>query len=506
MSFNQIELVLPFILYLFVLIGISIYTFKYTTTMEGFVLGGRKLHPWVAGLSVAFSGCSGWMFMGAAGLAYTMGPSVFYLLLSYLVAVLVVYLVVPLRLRNYSGLLGAITYPQFFVNRVRDNTNLIRIVASVSVIAFMSAYVAAQYSAAVKSLVALFGFTPLGALLITAVVVTLYCLVGGFQAVCITDYIQGWVILIGSVICSVLLVVKAGGFGSMLVKLGEIDPNLLSANMGKTGAALLGFAFYYLATSINAFGRPHDTIRFFAIESSKDVREMAMVGHLGLLLIYWTSFMIGYAGRVFFPNLADPETIFPMILGELMNPWFAGIMLTALMALIMSTVDSQLLSAASTLSEDFYRGMINKKTSEKKVVWIARISVVMISAIGAFISYRSPQSVMWLTIYAGSGLAATFGPSLILALYWKRLTKWGVIASMLTGIVTVVVWYNTPFRTIVNEGPVGWVAALIVGIVVSLMTEAPNQDEIEEEFKLIIQEFGSEQEQDALVMNIKGKI
>ncbi len=495
---RSIELLAPFVLYMIVLVGIGIYTFRYTSDMEGFLLGGRKLHPWVAGLSVTFSGSSGWMFMGAAGLAYTMGPSVFYMLLGNLVAMVLVYLSVPKRLRNYSGLLGALTYPQFFIKRVRDNTNLIKIIASVSVVAFMGAYVAAQYSSAVKSLTSLFNLEPLTALIITVAVVTLYCLVGGFMAVCITDYIQGWVIILGSIAANIFLVAKAGGFGALLGKLNAIDPNLLTANMmGKSGAVLIGMVFYYFTTSVSAFGRPHDTIRFFALENSKDAREMAMVGHLGLLVNYWTSFMIGYAGRVFFPNLKDPETIFPMVLKELMNPWFAGIMLTALMALIMSTIDSQLLSAASTLSEDLYHGFIDKKASEKKLVWVSRIAVLAMSILGAYISYRSPQSVMWLTLYASGGLAATFGPALVLSLFWKRLTKWGTISSMLSGIITVTIWYNTPFRTVVHEATVGWVVALIVGVIVSLLTEAPDQKEIEEEFALIVQEFSDDQ--DALV-------
>lgn len=411
-----------------------------------------------------------------------------------------VYLSVPKRLRNYSGLLGAITYPQFFIKRVRDNTNLIRIIASVSVVVFMGAYVASQYSSAVKSLTSLFNLTPLTALLVTVVVVTIYCLIGGFMAVCVTDYIQGWVIIVGSIAANIFLVAKAGGFGALLGKLSAIDPNLLTANMmGKSGAVLVGMVFYYFTTSVSAFGRPHDTIRFFAIKNSKDAREMSMIGHLGLLVNYWTSFMIGYAGRAFFPNLSDPETVFPMILKELMNPWFAGIMLTALMALIMSTVDSQLLSAASTLSEDLYHGFIDKKASEKKLVWVSRVAVLVISAIGAYISYKSPQSVMWLTLYASGGLAATFGPALVLSLYWKRLTKWGVISSMLSGFITVTIWYNTPFKAAIHEATMGWIVAVIVGIVVSMFTEAPDQKEIEEEFSLITQEFSDNQ--DSMVDN-----
>lgn len=497
---STIQLLGPFILYLFLLIGIGFYSYKYTDDAEGFLLGGRKLHPWVAGVSVTFSGSSGWMFMGAAGLAYVMGPSAFYMLLGNLIAMIFVYFSVPKRLRNYSGILGAITYPQFFEKRVRDNTKLIKIIASAAVIVFMSAYVAAQYTSAVKGITSIFGLTPLNALLITFVVVTLYCILGGFMAVSITDYVQGWVIIVGSIILNILLIVKAGGFGGLLTKLHAIDPSLLTATMGgKSGAVLVGMIFYYFSTAVSAYGRPHDTIRFFAIRNSQDSREMAMAGHLALLLNYWTSFLIGYAGRAFFPNLADPETIFPTILVELVNPWIAGIMLMALMALIMSTIDSQLMSAASSLSEDIYHGFLDKKASQKRLVLVSRISIILISAIGAIVSYRSSTSVLWLTLFASGGLAASFGPALVLSLYWKRLTKWGVISAMLSGFITVIIWYNTSYNTIIHEAAVGWIVAIIVGVCVSLLTQAPDKKEIEEEFEIIKKEYTAEEQ--ALVEN-----
>lgn len=166
---------------------------------------------------------------------------------------------------------------------------------------------------------------------------------------------------------------------------------------------------------------------------------MAMVGHLGLLLNHWLAFLIEYTGRAFFPNLADKETIFPTILIELMNPWFTGIMLTALMALIMSTIDSQLMSASSSIAEDIYHGFLDKKASRKKLVQVARISIVLVSIIGAFVSYYSSESVLWLTLFVSGGLSASFGRHLYCLYYWKRLTKWGVIASMFSGFITIVI-------------------------------------------------------------------
>ena len=484
---SSICIAIPFIVYMIAMMAIGVFTFKSTSSVEGFALGERKLHPWVAAMSYVFSGCSGWMFMGAAGISYIMGPGAWWMLLGYMIGVLFSFLTIPMRLRNYSGYLGAITYPGFFVKRVRDNTNLIRGICSLALIVFIVPYIAAQYSACIKGITSLFDVTPLAALLFSVAVVTIYCMLGGFKAVCLTDYIQGWVILAGGVLISVILVSKAGGWGSMLATLKEIDPTLMTANLGKAGAALLGFVWYSFTTVFVVIGRPHDTIRNFAIENSKQAYEMALFGQVALLINYWTSWMIGYAGRVFFPNLADPETIFPSVL-TLINPWVAGILFAALLALLMSTVDSQLLSVATTLSVDLYRGFINKEASDKKVVSLSRIAVLVVSVLGAYICYRTPQSVMWLTLYASGGLSATFGPSLILSLYWKRFNKQGAIASMLSGLLAVIIWYKTPWRaTIIHEGLVGWIVGLVVGVVVSLMTEPLDQAQIDEEFAYIRQ-------------------
>lgn len=487
---NKFQLILPFALYLVVLVAIGFYTYRFTKTMEGFHLGGRKLNPWVAGISILFSGSSGWIFLGCAGLGYSLGPATWFMLISFMCTMLFAYLFLGKRTRNYSGILNAITYPEYFVRRVRSKGQGIRIVAAGAVLIFMSVYVASQYVAAAKAISPMFDITPLTAILITAVVVVLYCLVGGFTAVCWTDFVQGVVILIGSIAICVFLLVKAGGFDGVVQQMQAIDPNMLSAKWVAFPTILA-----FMTAGLGGLGRPHDTIRFFALKDSHSARQVAMVGEIALLFNYWTGYMLGYLGRIFFPALSDPETIFPTILMEMVSPLFAGIMLAALMALIMSTIDSQLLSAASTLSEDFYHQYINKNASEKKLVWFSRLAVLLIGGIGIVLAMSSSATVNNLVLFATAGLSATFGPSLILSLYWKRLTEPGIICSMIGGFVISVAWYLSPLKaaTSLHEAFVGVFCSFIIAIVVSLMTAPPPIEEIEEELKVISKDYNAAQ-------------
>lgn len=488
---DKLPLVAPFALYLVALIGIGIYTFKFTQTMEGFHLGGRNLGAWVAGISLLFSGSSGWIFTGMAGLCYAVGPSSWFMHMSNLGFMLFAFIMIGKRMRNYSGILGAITYPEYFVRRVRAKSNMIRIIASVAVVMFMSVSVATQYMAAAKSMVPLFGISSLQAILITAAVVGFYCLIGGFLAVCWTDFVQGIVILVGSIVLCAFMIFDLGGWTSVTTQLANIDPKLVSAEW-----ATFPLILAYWSTGFQCIGRPHDTIRYFAVKDSKSTRKMAMIGMFGFLLNYWTGFLIGWVGRVYFPSIPDPETIFGRLLTSVLNPWFSGIMLAALMALIMSTVDSSLLSAASTLTEDFYHSCINKNASKEKLLNVSRGSVLLIAVVGIFLAVNSGgRSIMSVMLFASGGLAATFGPALILSLYWKRLTEWGVVVSMLTGFVTSVTWKVTEMSTIthLHEGCVGFIFALVLGIVVSMLTEPLPKAEIAKELAIVSKAYDSEQ-------------
>ncbi|PKR77917.1 hypothetical protein CEY16_08305 [Halalkalibacillus sediminis] len=481
----NLALIVPIVIYFLLMVGIGVYSFRFTKTKEGFHIAGRQLGSWVSAISYAFSGMSAWVLIGYVGLVYALGPSVFYILIGFNLGFLFAYVVIAKRVRNYSQLLDSVTYTDFFVKRVRGNPHMIRIIAALSIVIFMSAYTAAQLAAAGKTLETAFGFTPITAIIISGIVVTAYCLFGGLMGVSLTDYFQGLGVVIGTVILGIFMVSFAGGWGEVVSQAAEISPTMVSANMGATGSALLGAILGFLALGLNVIGRPHDTIRFFALKSSAEVKKSAAICLAALTITYWGAFLVGYAGRIIFPEVADPEMIFPMALTELVHPIFGGILLAIFLGLLMSTADSQLLSASSTLTEDIYSKYFNRSLTEKQNVMITRIVVIIIGIISTIVAVTTPESVFWLTVYASAGLAATFAPVLILSLYWKGLTNAGAMAGMLAGLLAVVIWYQAGLSSIVVEGVPGFVASFFFAIVVSLFTSQPHKQEISRELEKV---------------------
>lgn len=461
------------------MIGIGIYSFRFTKTKEGFHLGGRTLNSWVAAISYAFSGMSAWVLIGYVGMVYALGPSVFYILIGFNLGFLFSYIVIAKRVRNYSQLVGSITYTDFFVKRLGGNPHIIRLVSAVSIVIFMSAYTAAQLAAAGKTIETVFGITPTTAIVISGLVVTVYCLFGGLLGVSLTDYFQGLAVVVGTLILGIFMVSLAGGWTNVVEQSAQISPMLVSANLGATGSALIGAIFGFLIMGLNVIGRPHDTIRFFALKSSAEVRKSAAICLSALTITYWGAFLVGYSGRILFPTVTDAELVYPLALTELVNPWFGGIMLAVFLGLLMSTADSQLLSASSTLTEDVYGKYFNKKASEKTMILVTRLVIVAIGILSTYIAVSTPESVFWLTVYASAGLAATFAPVLILSLYWKNLTNQGGAAGMIAGFVTVVVWYQLGLSSIVMEGLPAFIASFVVAIVVSKLTKRQDVDKIE---------------------------
>lgn len=477
-------ILIPFIVYLLVMMGIGAYWSRLASSIEGFYLGGRSLGAWVTAFSYAFSGMSAWVLIGYVGMVYKLGPSSFYILIGFNIGFILGYMVYAKRLRNYSEQLGAVTYTDFFVRRARTCTHAIRLISGIAIVVFMAAYVASQLAAAGKTMSVVFSVTPTTAILVTAVVVTLYCVFGGFMAVSVTDFVQGLVIVVGVMILAVVMLDMGGGPSAIARKAAEIDPNLVNASMGgKTGMAFIGAVIGYLGFAFQVMGRPHDTVRFFAIKSVSEIRKSLVVCLASLTVTYWSAFVVGYAGRVLFPGLGDPEKLFATVLtSNGVSPWFGGTLLAVFMGLLMSTVDSQLLSSASTLAEDLYVKYFGKHLTERQAITVTRVAIVIVAAIGSAIAITTPQSVFVLTNYASSGLAATYAPVLFLALYWKRLSGPGVVAGMIGGFSSVVIWQQFPSLLALSVPALpGCVMGGLIAVAVSLMTPQSSQIEAEVE-------------------------
>lgn len=462
------------------------HSYKTTTkTAEGFLLGDRKLNPWVAAFSYTYTGQSAWMLMGFAGMCYKMGPAALWIEIGVLAGAMVALMLYPTRLGRYSRILGALTYPEYFELRVRDNTNSIRIVATITIFVFMTVYVGAQFLAGGKVINTIYGVNFSLAVLITTAVVIIYCVIGGFSAASKTDYVSGWIMTLGIIILGIWLIFKIGGTRVLATKLAAINPVLTSTTMGKTGSAAVGFIASLFLYFFGMFGRPQDTVRLFALKDPAVARRLPVIATAVQTFTMWGCMMVGLSGRVLFPALKDPEQVFPTIIGTV-NPWFGAILFVILIALAISTADSILLVASSAFSRDVIQRFFKPDMKNESVVLLSRLAVPVVGIIGAIIALRTPQLMFFLTVYASNGLACTFGPALLLSLYWKRYTKWGMLASMISGFVIVVTWYNIPFlKSRLVECVPGFIGALLFGIIVTLLTKTSDEKKIAEEFKAI---------------------
>ncbi|MDQ0160456.1 sodium/proline symporter [Alkalibacillus salilacus] len=480
-------IILPIIVYIFILVGIGAYSYKFTGTREGFHLGGRKIGSWVTAISYAFSGMSAFVLIGFVGMVYTLGPSSFYTLIGYNIGFAFSYIVIAKRLRNYSEILDAYTYTDYFVKRVRGNPHMIRAISAISILVFMSVYVGSQLAAGGMTIETVFDINPTTSVIIAGIVVTAYCLFGGFAGVSITDYFQGIIVVIGTAILGVFMINYAGGWSAVVEEVRNQDPALVTGGLGASGSALLGLIFGYLTLGVAIIGRPHDTIRFFAISSSSEVRKSFAITLTALTITYWGAFLVGYAGRVIYPNIDNPEYIFPFALVDLTHPIFGGFMIAVFLGLLMSTSDSQLLSSGSTFGEDVYRKYINMHASDRQILIVTRLFIAIVGILSTVVAVTSSESIFWITVYASAGLAATFAPVLVFSLYWDKLTNAGAVAGMLTGFMTVVLWDNfmPEFSFIMTEAVPAVVLSSVVIYVVSKLTEQPELQTVRNELQQV---------------------
>ncbi|MFD1037052.1 sodium/proline symporter PutP [Virgibacillus byunsanensis] len=485
-----------FILYLAVMITIGIITYRMTNTLSDYVLGGRKLNSWVTAFSASASDFSGWLLIGLPGAAYAAGFGTWSLWIAVGLAIgaMINWQYVAKRLRVYTEYAdNSITLPEFFENRFRDKTNLLRVISAVFILVFFLFYTASGLVAGAKLFEGTFDTEYHTALLLGAVIIVGYTFLGGFLAVSYTDFIQGFLMFLALTITSVYGLIQVGGFGELWNQLGSINPSLLSGfsdtayNAGEgiywEAAGPIGMVGIVsaLAWGLGYFGQPHILARFMAIRSHKEVRKARLISvALGLVLPLYGALIVGMLGIVTFDQpLADPEQVFIQLVQVVYTPWIAGFLLAAVLAAIMSTVDSQLLVSSSALSEDVYRKYIRKNASEKELVWVGRFCVLLIALIAVGLAWNENSSVLELVSYAWAGFGATFGSAILFSLFWRKTSRNGVLAGLLVGGITIFAWPLT--GSALYEMVPGFIFSSIAIIVFSLIGGGPSK-EVQEEF------------------------
>ncbi len=511
MDMTLVAKVAAFVLYLGMMIFIGLRNANKNNNASDFFLGGRKVGPWVTALSAEASDSSAWLLMGLPGLCYLGGvQETFWTALGLIAGTYLNWLFVAKPLRKCSIAFGdSITIPEFFTNRFKDKTKVLSIVSVILIVFFFTIYTASGFVACAKLFNSVFNLPYHAGLAIGLVVILCYTITGGYTAVCTTDFVQGALIFIAFVVSAVVAVVALGGFGDSVTAVEGFSQTAVNGGFGdKIKDAFIGNATYNsslmniisaLAWGLGYFGMPHIIIRFMSIRSNAEVKKARRIGTIWMIVSYVGTFLIGTLGTAYLLNHGillsgsetvgnfangDAETVFSALMQNMYPSFIGGIFLCAILAASMSTADSQLLAASSAVGQDIYKGIINKDADEKTVLNVSRFTVFAIAIVALFLSLNPESSIFGLVSYAWAGFGATFGPLVLLALYWKGTTNKGAIAGLITGFIAVVAWHNIPNSVHpifgLYEIVPGFVVCLAVTIMVSLIDSKKNQEMVEQ--------------------------
>lgn len=464
-----------FVAYAALMLYIGFYFYRQNKNTEDYFLGGRSLGPVVSALSAGASDMSGWLLMGLPGALYASGLIESYIAIGLSIGALLNWSFVAKRLRIYTSVIAnSITIPDYFETRFDDDKHILRIVCAIVILIFFTFYVSSGLVGGAKLFEATFGIRYEYALTTGTLIIVAYTFLGGYKAVCWTDLLQGLLMMGALIVVPAVMLYHLGGFGETMAVIEEIKPNALSMGEG-IGALSIVSA---LAWGLGYFGQPHILVRFMSIRSTKDIPAATFVGISWMVISLIGACFIGLLGiayvHKFELTLQDPEKIFIVMSQLLFNPWIAGILLSAILAAIMSTASSQLLVSSSTIAEDFYKRIFNKEASNKTVMNLGRIGVLLVALVAFVISTDKESSVLSIVAYAWAGFGASFGSVMLFSLFWSRMTRVGAILGMITGAVVVVLWKNylaELFNFPIYEIVPGFVAASAVIIIASLLTQ-----------------------------------
>ena len=465
-------------LYFIVMLGIGLYAFKKSTDdVSGFMLGGRSLSPSVAALSAGASDMSGWMLMGLPGAMYITGMSSVWIAIGLVIGAFLNYLIVAPRLRTYTEIANdSITLPDFFENRFNDKSRMLRVVSSVVIILFFTLYTSSGIVAGGKLFESSFGLNYEVGLYVTAGVVVAYTFFGGFLAVSLTDFVQGCIMFIALVLVPFVAITEVGGIGEVHASINSINPDLLNIFSGVSLISIISA----MAWGLGYFGQPHIIVRFMAIRHVKDMPTARAIGMSWMIVAIVGAMATGFTGIAYVAKtsvkLDDAETIFILLSQLLFNPLIAGFLLAAILAAIMSTISSQLLVTSSSLTEDFYKTFLHKDATDKQQVLVGRISVCLVALVAVYLAYDRNSTILTLVSNAWAGFGAAFGPVIIGSLYWKKMTRNGALAGMITGAATVLLWIYLPvtingqsLSSLIYEIVPGFILCSLVIFIVSTM-------------------------------------
>ncbi|MTT32390.1 sodium/proline symporter PutP [Terrilactibacillus sp. BCM23-1] len=474
----QIEVFISLGVYLVGMLLIGYYSYRKTSDLNDYMLGGRGLGPAVTALSAGASDMSGWMLMGLPGAMYATGISSLWLSIGLMIGAYLNYLILAPRLRTYTEVANdSLTIPDFLENRFHDHSKVLRSVSAIVILVFFTIYTSSGLVAGGRLFESSFHTNYKVGLFITAGVVVAYTLFGGFLAVSMTDFVQGAIMFVALILVPIVAFTDVGGVQHSFDEIKNVDPSLLNFFKGTSFLGIISL----LAWGLGYFGQPHIIVRFMAIGNLKQLKTARRIGMgwMGISII--GAMLTGLVGVAYYAShgqtLKDPETIFVVFSDILFHPYITGFLLAAILAAIMSTISSQLLVTSSSLTEDFYKTFLRRKASDKELVFVGRLAVLIVAVIGIFLSLYPSDTILGLVGYAWAGFGSAFGPVILLSLHWKRMTRYGALSGMIVGAVTVLIWANIPtLQKFLYEMIPGFFLSMIAVVVVSLLTQKPSSE------------------------------
>ncbi|WP_255171234.1 sodium/proline symporter [Natrononativus amylolyticus] len=472
----DIQIWVGFSLYLLTVLGIGVYAYvsRPDETLSDYLLGDRSIGSVATAFTGATSVASGYQFVGLVGTAFAFGVSAFWFLVGDLIGVIIQYTLSP-RLRAQSEQVDSITLVDHLSARVEDSNNMVTLVGGIIVLIFMTMYVASQMAAAGTAFTGIGGSYELG-VVIAFVLILLYTLLGGYIAGAWTDVVQGVMMLVGLWAIVVLSVVHVGGWGPFVAELAQQDPALLTVTGGMELSAFLLLLGTVFGIGSGYMGSPHSMGRLMGTRDSETAAQSIAIAALVWVLIDMGSILVGWSVRAIVPDIADPEMGYTVMLEIFMHPLLAGVFVAALFAAIMSTGDSQLVAGVGAAVREIYHNVINEDADQQQMVRYSRIMVVVLSVVALAGALQFTGVVFWFILFAWAGVACVFAPLVVLSLYWRGLTQEGVVAGMITGSVTAVLWYYFPPFGL-YEGFAAFIVSAVVAIGVSSVTQPPANTE-----------------------------
>jgi sodium/proline symporter len=462
-----------FIVYLFILVGLALWSRRETHTIKGYFIAGKKLPPWVVAFSTNATGESGWLLLGLTGMGYAVGAHAYWVVAGEVLGISAAWLLMSRRIKRMSDEYDAITVPDVLAARFNDQAHVLRSISTLIILVMVGAYVAAQMVAAGK---AFSGFTDLSyasSVLLGASIIILYTLVGGYKAVAWTDLVQGVMMLAGLIIVPLVAIDAAGGWDAVLGTLQAEDPMLLSAwGAGGPGLVSVIAIVSFLAIGVGFIGVPQLMVRFMSARSEESLVPAMIISITVILLFDIGAVTAGMAGRALFPGLEDPEGILPLLAIELFSPLMAGILMVVVLAAIMSTVDSLLIMASSAVVRDYMQKIRGSMKSDRELANYGKALTLVFGTIGVIFALNQTPVIFWFVLFAWNGLGAAFGPPLLCAAWYPGTTLKGAIAGMLGGFLTTVAWilWLKPLAHDLLEIIPGFAVGMILTVAVSKAT------------------------------------